>query len=284
MTRGAAVAVAALSLVIAPPAHAWGPVGHWIVATIAERLLTDGAARQVRALLAADGSATLADVASWADKVRETRRETGPWHFVDIPLSAPGYDAARDCPGNDCVVEQIAQFRQVLADSKADQRFKVEALKWIVHLVGDLHQPLHCTDDHDRGGNDLRLRFFGRATNLHAVWDHGVIDHMRPADRLAATLVMSIKADETKAWPEGTAALWATEAHVVGQRIAYGALTTRDHPEIGQNYQAIAAPAVELQLKRAGVRLASVLNAAFGSEARPSRRPAHGRAPGSSRD
>ena len=141
----------------AGPALAWGYEGHRIVAEIAEQYLEPLTVRQVRELLALENATTLAEVSTWADEIRPRRPETAPWHFVDIPVHpAPGtsaaYDAARDCPRGDCVVAAIERFAAVLRDKDAAPRRRLEALKWVVHFVADIHQPLHCADDNDRGG------------------------------------------------------------------------------------------------------------------------------------
>jgi hypothetical protein len=155
MRRLAIVLIAAS--VVPARAFAWGGEGHRIVAEIAEQYLEPGAARQIRELLAIDNETTLSDVASWADQIRPQRRETAPWHFVDIPVSAQRYDAPRDCRSDDCIVARLEQFIAALRQdsSKPPSRERLEGLKFVVHFMGDLHQPLHVSDNGDRGGGDL---------------------------------------------------------------------------------------------------------------------------------
>ncbi len=171
-----AATLLALVLVTPGPAIGWGLEGHAVVAEFATMRLTDAANAQVAALL--EPGESLASVASWADDVRHKRSETAQWHFVDIPKSATQYDPARDCrptPHGDCVVAAIERFKTVLANATAARPARAEALKFLVHFVGDIHQPLHCADNHDRGGNDITVAFFKASTNLHAVWDTGII-------------------------------------------------------------------------------------------------------------
>lgn len=251
-------------------ALAWGRDGHRIIADIAEQFLDPQAVRQVRALLAVENATALADVASWADDIRRQRPETARWHFVDIPVhpaagEPSGYDPARDCPRGACVVAKIVEFERVLTDREAPERQRLEALKFVVHFVGDVHQPLHAADDNDRGGNDVRVTFLGRKTNLHAVWDTGIIETAaRGDDRgYALRLASGITAAERERWSQGTPAAWADEAHGVAVRSIYGTL-----PHAGvlpPSYAADALPLVDAQLERAGVRLAAVLNAALGN-------------------
>jgi hypothetical protein len=122
------------------PARAWGPEGHAIVAEIAEARLTETARAQVAQILSPEGHQHLDQVASWADDYWQSHPETGSWHFVDIPLSAQGYDANRDCPGGNCVAEQIQRWAAVLGDASALPADRLTGVKYVVHLVGDIHQ------------------------------------------------------------------------------------------------------------------------------------------------
>ena len=143
-------ATAIATLAIATPALAWRPEGHKVVALIAMRHTTPEASAEARRLLAIDGAPDIAAIASWADDYRRSHLRTGPWHFVDIPLDAPGYDAARDCPRGACVVARITMFAAALADRSRPDVEREVALKFVVHLVGDVHQPLHDEDHADR--------------------------------------------------------------------------------------------------------------------------------------
>ena len=179
---------AAFACAFASHALAWGQEGHSIVAEIAQRRLSPEAARMVERLLGRGHS--LASVASWADDVRVTRPETSNWHFVDIPLAAPKYDAARDCKNDPkdgfCIVAELDRLRHDLRYAAGNDQ--VEALKFAVHFVGDIHQPLHTVLE-DKGGNDIAVDLLMRgftcgqtrepseiATNFHAAWDFGLIE------------------------------------------------------------------------------------------------------------
>src|SRR5712692_7044039 len=157
-----------VSLILASQALGWGQEGHRVVASIAERHLTTQARAKVQEILGADSS--LVAVATWADDVRNFRPETRPWHFIDIPLKDSAIDPQRDCNNGNCVTAAISHFIGVLKDSSTTPDAKREALKFIVHFVGDLHQPLHCEDNKDRGGNQKKITFFGQPGNLHSTW------------------------------------------------------------------------------------------------------------------
>jgi len=177
-----AKALLAFFAFVSPPvsAFAWGYDGHRIIAEIAEQFLEPSTVRQIRDLLAFENVATLADVSTWADENRTQHPETASWHYVNIPISGSAgelgsYDSTRNCPRNDCIVAKIDQFAIVLGDRQAADRQRLEALKYLVHFVGDIHQPLHVSNNNDRGGNNVKVLFLGNMTNLHAVWDRGII-------------------------------------------------------------------------------------------------------------
>jgi exodeoxyribonuclease III len=232
-----------------------------IIAEIAEQHLEPVAAKQVRDLLAIENATTLADFANWADQIRPQHRQTAPWHFVDIPISAPGYDATRDCAGGNCVVAKIEDFVAELRNRSLPEPERLEALKFVIHFVGDLHQPLHASDDDDRGGNEVRVTFGRRRTNLHAVWDTGILAPAVQADErgYALRLVRDITPEKIAAWQAGTTIDWADESHAVAVTTIYGRLP-HDAGTLPEAYENAALPLVNEQLERAGVRLAFVLN------------------------
>jgi hypothetical protein len=257
-----AAAAFAFTLVVASNALGWGQEGHRVVAAITERHLTARARDRVRQILGPENS--LAAVSTWADEIRPTRPETAAWHYIDIPLDASAIDTARDCPNGDCVSAAITRFVAVLRDKTATPAAKNEALKFVVHFVADLHQPLHCANNHDRGGNNVHVTFFGENANLHIVWDTLLVERIDPdpvsyARRLDAALTDS----NVSAFKEGTVEDLALESHAVAVKVAYGALPSGNPFDLGAGYFQTAAPVVDLQLQKAGIRLALVLNEAL---------------------
>ena len=158
------------------PALAWGPEGHSLVARIAEAQLTPAAKAKVAEILGANVS--MASIASWADQVRRQRAETGPWHYVDIPIDKPHLDMARDCAKGACVVAQIEAEETALRDPATPAVERRESLMFLIHFIGDMHQPLHSSDNKDKGGNDVHVIFFDRPGNLHGTWDGGLLGRM----------------------------------------------------------------------------------------------------------
>ncbi len=270
-------------------ALAWGDDGHKVVALIAEHYLTPTAKRQVDALLASDtDNLTAHDIASeatWADKFRNAHRETASWHFADIEISDPDLTAA--CNGRqplpagtlasngppDCVVDKINQFAAELADTKTDAEERLVALKFLLHFVGDMHQPLHSADNHDRGGNGVKVMVDGfdhrSRDNLHGYWDTQFVDALgRPPAALAKQLLAQITPDQESQWKQGTPDQWAIESFTIAQTDVYGdPPLSKDVPQhLDAAFVARAEKDVALQLSRAGVRLAAVLNKALGKQ------------------
>jgi len=240
----------------------WGGEGHRLVARIADAQLTPSARAQVATILAPGD--TLASNASWADDVRRQRSETAPWHYIDIPIDKPHLDMARDCPKNDCILVKIADFRKALADPATPTAARREALMFLVHFVGDMHQPLHCADKRDRGGNDVKVLFFEKPSNLHSVWDSGLISRMAPEEQLFAELSPESQKHARK-WAKGTVEDWAEESHKAAQKVVYGRLPKGESQPflLDGTYERSAVPLIKAQIAKAGARLARVLNEAL---------------------
>ena len=255
---GAAVRPA-LTLPPAPRGTAfWYDEGHRLVARLAETRLTPRTAEAVRELL---GGQTLADASLWADRIRGQRRETGPLHFVNIPLGADRYVPERDCPHGQCIIAAIARDRRILADTAASPAARAEALRFLVHFIGDLHQPLHVANDGDRGGNERPVSFLGAARNLHEVWDGELIeasglDESQYYDRLRR-LMDSLDLGSLE---RGTVTDWAMEGHRIAAAHAY---SLPRNGAIDPAYVQANLPLVDRALVAAGVRLAAVLNEAL---------------------
>lgn len=254
----------ALVLVCATlPAYAWGPEGHSLVARIAEAQLTATARARVSEILGP--GATVASISSWADQVRRERSTTGPWHYVDIPLDKTRMDIGRDCKNNDCVVAQILAERDILRDSSSTAVQRREALMYLIHFIGDMHQPLHSSTNNDKGGNDVHVLFYERPGNLHGTWDSGILNHM-PKEQDLFPELLSQAQKHFKKYSKGSVADWAEESHKAARKVTYGKLpkVAPGTPEpLGPDYEKAADPIVRIQLEKAGDRLAKTLNGIF---------------------
>ena len=247
---------------------AWGPKGHAIVADIAASRLTPIAKQNLQLLLGAD---SLASIASWADSVRKEHDESYDWHFVDIPKDAAGFSEERDCfrpqdkhkdaltDHHNCVVDRIGMFQKILGDEKASHADRLEALKWLVHFVGDLHQPLHAIDE-ARGGNDIKLAVFGSPKcgdydcNLHWAWDTLLLEHTGYSEEeYVGRLNTLIAQKHLENQAAGTPVDWANESHLQARHIIEAKPAAIDDAYYQANIEL-----VNQKLALAGLRLAAV--------------------------
>ncbi len=295
LVRPAAILLFASLMAGSHRAHAWGDEGHQIIGTIADHYLDPNVRTTVNQLLATDttglvSGTDIAHEATWADHYRDSDRPGGPrytgthnWHFVDIELSGPNIDTA--CfghppipagtlvsagPASDCVVDKVIEFLAELQAPGTTPDERRMALQFVLHFVGDLHQPLHASDDHDSGANNKNATATGiPAGNLHHYWDTEFVLRIGsdPAT-VAQQLIGQITDAQASTWRQGTVADWAQESFGISRDHAYGLL-----PQPGSNgkyalSQAYVDDAVQVattQLQKAGVRLAMVLNQALGA-------------------
>ncbi len=267
--------------IFADSALGWGQEGHSIIAEIAQTQLTPEAAQAIEGLI---GRRSLASFASWADDIRDARPDSYNWHFVDIPIHSNEYLPSRDCKDDvkgDCIVQELARLRNGLRCSSGAQQ--VEALKFAVHFVGDVHQPLHTVLE-AHGGNDMpvMLQMRGRKackgeckpaaehTTFHDAWDNGLIQHTvwdwgAYVDLLKDGWLKSAEAKEAGI-DGGTPADWAIETHRAAQKVWN--LLPSGQP-LDDSYYDEVAPILDRQLGVAGLRLARFLNDAFSSNVCP---------------
>lgn len=256
--------------------QAWGGQGHRLVGLIAAERLTPAARQNVAWLL--EGQ-SLADVSSWADSITSEQVQTSYWHYLNIPPEASGYHRDRDCPRQpgaaaggrgdrwrDCVVDRISYWEERLSNRKLDRADRATALKFVVHFIGDLHQPFHALGV-GRGGNDVHVRVFGQSDcgndpakpspcNLHSVWDGRLIARRNLDDpTFVGVLQKVIVSKGFGSQPPGTPAQWAEQSF----KLAKEALVSND-TNIDEAYFRRHIGVIEDRLALGGVRLAAVLN------------------------
>ena len=304
--------LAAFSL--APSAWGWGCKGHQVIALIAEKDLDTHARSMAMKILAGSpispdlrrycgdsGLDPFADSSTWADDERSVKPDTGGWHYIDIPLGVSHGDLGKYCPpSTGCVTSAITAQLAVLRNPDATPQEKADALRYIIHFVGDMHQPLHTTTNNDLGGNCVPVEFEDRAPeetnvesgtyrpNLHAVWDTDIIEQFtrgETPEQVANELENKFKA-RIAVWKSQPVDLtaWVWQSHRIAQRIAYGRLPVKVpveksekvdscsgdnhvstrmlklHEQLGSSYDTAAEEAIQEQLAKAGARLADVLN------------------------
>jgi len=241
----------------------WGVTGHRTVGKIAEKHLTPAAAAAVRELL---GSETLADVSTWADEVRgkPEYKQTGPWHYVNLPMGLSFAEFQKRVEGmsEENVYSALEKMEKEVVDPATPREKKVEALKFIVHFVGDLHQPMHVSRAEDKGGNTVQLNFNGSGTNLHAVWDSKLIDRLGLGYEQLAAKVDHATPAQIGQWQKDPMIRWMWESYEVTEKL-YAEVDAMKSRAIDDKYYEEHIATVEQRLEQAGVRLAGVLNRLF---------------------
>lgn len=251
--------------ILAPhKALAWGEEGHKIVAQIAQDHLLPTTRANIKALTGS--GASIVSMATWADKYRLSHPETKRWHTVGIPLSKDVYDPSRDCKQvenkGDCIVNEINRAQATLADPNAELKPRIEALKFLVHFIGDVHQPIHCVKKM-KGASDADVRFFNVPMSLHKVWDSAIIARrFRNEREYARWLEQSwLPGKNIAGLSSGSVVDWAQECHKAGK----AAFDMPTDGNLDDGYYARAIPVVDRQLAIAGLRLARILNDSLGA-------------------
>ncbi|HLA73286.1 MAG TPA: S1/P1 nuclease [Steroidobacteraceae bacterium] len=278
MSRSFFFSVASLLLLANAPSWAWGELGHRLVGELAQRQLTPEANARVHELLRTEPVPTLAGVAMWADQLRasdpERFKATAAWHYVNIHDTSCRFVGSRDCPDGACVLGAIDAQSRLLGDPAQPVEVRRDALKFIVHFVGDVHQPVHSSNRPDKGGNEFQISLrtdippeeYARerykngimSTNLHAVWDYYVLASAKLtlgdyADRLAAA--------SRSATPQSSPAEWARDScELIDRRALY----PHSH-KMNAKYLNAMRPLAEQRVGQAADRLARLLNEMFAS-------------------
>ena len=252
------------------PAAAWGELGHRLIGELAERRLSPQARAQVQTLLAAEVEPHLAAVSTWPDAMRElpAYRWTAPLHYVQIRDASCRYDAARDCRNGECVVSAIERYARKLGDPSLNREERGEALKFLVHFVGDVHQPLHSGHRPDKGGNDFQISLRWRraqpiATNLHSIWDYFLLAslHEDEADYVSRLEAIMPPRATTPIDLSSEPARWAENSCLLTEGEAF---YPRRPGKLPTDYFDRMRPLAESRLQLAASRLAQLIEAALG--------------------
>lgn len=248
-----------LSLVIFVPVRvgwAWGPSGHLIVAHLAELRLNPAVLNVIRNEF---NIKHLAGVAKWADDIKKEPNAPDALHYTNIAEGFRTYKQIRDCPRSRCVTEKIKFYSDRLRDRSLSNSERQEALKFLIHFVADAHQPMHMGNAKDRGGNEISVRLGNQSTNLHKLWDSGMIVlDGQSLLQYARTLSAAIRPNEAEEWVGGPD-LWTNESRRLVLDYGYPLLKD-EHGRLTSRYMERGQGIVEMQLKKGGVRLARLLN------------------------
>ncbi|GIX32195.1 MAG: endonuclease [Lysobacterales bacterium] len=258
-----------IALIAAFPAAAFGPLGHRLIAALAEERLSPEARAAVADLLGEGRD--LAAISTWADELRdqdpERGRATARWHFVNIPREAGcRFEEARDCPEGQCIVAALRDQATLLGERSAPIAAREEALKWAVHLVADIHQPLHAGYPDDRGGNLFQVHVRGRGSNLHALWDSGLLESrgLREAEYLARLRErMPAKPGKTDRWSASAPKRWAEESCALIEILG---LYPPRPGRLPKGYLEQMRPHLEERMVLAALRLAALIESSLGAK------------------
>ena len=259
-SRALVALLAALAATLPSPALAWGKTGHRVVAQIADGRLTPRTRQAVKAIL---GVETLAEAANWPDTMKSNpspfwQRQASPWHYVTVPAGKIYADVGAPPEGD--AVTALTRFSATLRDRTASPEDKRMALRFIIHICGDLAQPLHSGNGTDRGGNDLKVTWFGKPTNLHSVWDSLLVDDEQLSfSELATWLNARITRADVKAWSSADPAVWLADNVTVRDQL----YPPTGDTALSYRYVYDNTPRLELQLEKGGIRLATYLNSLF---------------------
>ena len=238
----------------------WGFFGHKTVATIAENHLSEKAKEAVRSLL---DNESLVDVAAWADEVRNqpAYKNTANWHFVNLPigLNRRKFKDSITSLKTDNLLSALELNESIIKDPNATKAQKAIALKFVVHLIGDAHQPMHVSRAEDKGGNTIQVQFDGKGTNLHSLWDSRLLDHQG----LSIAQLSSkehIGRSKIRRWQRATPIDWLYESYQISSKL-YEEIEANN--KLGEDYYQSHIDIANKRIEMGGIRLAGVLNELF---------------------
>ncbi len=237
---------------------AWGQTGHRVTGAIAEKFLDANAKAQVNAILPDE---SLAEASTYPDEMRSDpsefwRKTASPYHYVTVPVGKTYAEVGAPKQGDS--VTALAHFTEVLKDKNSSLADKQLALRFIVHIIGDLHQPLHAGNGTDKGGNDFKVKFFWKDSNLHRVWDSEMLDNRQLSySEMTDWLSRKIKPADIKGWSTTDPMVWIAESTKIRDTIY------PEEKELSYDYQYVFLPTASKRLEMAGVRIAAYLNQLF---------------------
>jgi len=255
------ICAALLLLLWAHTGFAWGVTGHRVVAEIAQRHLSGKAKKEIKKII---GKQSLAFWANWPDFIKSdtTWKFASAWHYVDLPgnLQRDKFITDLKALQGKNLYTQISAMEAQLKSDTASQESKRNALAFLIHLVGDLHQPLHVGRNEDQGGNKITVTWFGRNTNLHAVWDESLVDFQQWSYSEYASMLDIAGKTQVKQWQASSLEDWFYESHVASDKIYE---LTPDNSKLSYGYNYLFVQTLNDQLLKGGLRLAKILNDTF---------------------
>lgn len=236
----------------------WGQNGHRVTGKIAEEYLTKKAKKAINIIL--EGK-SLAFVSTYADEIKSNNkyRKYNTWHYINMGLEE-NYENSEKNPEGD-LVSGINKCIEVLKDEKSTKEDKNFHLKMLIHLIGDLHQPMHIGKKEDKGGNDFQVQWFGQGTNLHSVWDTKMIENYNMSYIELAENADQLSKSQVNVIQQGTVIDWVNEVHIQTNKVYNSAKVGE---KLSYRYSYLYLETARTQMQRGGIRLAKLLNEIFG--------------------
>ena len=256
------IIVLSLALVSSSASWGWGQTGHRITGEIAQSRINGKTTAELEMILGREG---LAEMATWPDEQRSNpqvfwQKDANPWHYVTLPSGKEPGELVSPSEGD--ALTALARFATVVRDRTKPRDQRALALRFIVHIIGDLHQPLHVGNGTDRGGNDVKVTWFGDPTNLHSVWDSGMIDRQGLGfTEYTKRLEQRITPERTISWWDARPQIWIGESAKLREAL-YPAASEQPFA-LGYAYQFQHLPTVETRLAQSGIRIAAYLDGLF---------------------
>lgn len=254
VVRRAAAAI--LVLLPTPALYAWDEAVHRAVAQVAQERARDGAIRTSRYLMGKEFN--LADAAGFSDALVDSRPEVDAWRSITLPPGAKRVELRRDCPVGDCVTVKIREFEGIVRLAVKEKAERQDALRFLINLAADLHQPLNAGFPPDQGGERTVLHD-GRELSLHELWDRSLLDGQE-ADEIAERLRALITEERAAEWAAGTLHDWTWDTHQTAREVAYDGVGVDSPQPVDETYLERAREAADLQLAKAAVRLAALID------------------------
>ncbi|MBK0382340.1 S1/P1 nuclease [Pedobacter sp. SD-b] len=247
-----------LAILFAFSLISWGVVGHRTIAKIAENHLTPRAKAVVQQLL---GAEDMPIVSTFSDEIRYSNeyKETGPWHYLNLPqgLSYQDFVTRLKSDSSENVYNALLKMEKQLTNPNSTKEEKTFALKMVIHLVGDLHQPMHISRAEDLGGNKIDIRFQGKPTNLHSLWDSGLIDYNGMTFTEMATAYDNVSDEKIKEWQADDLTKWLYESYEISTKLYE---EVAENPNLDYTYYPKHSQIYKERIQKAGIRLAGLLN------------------------
>jgi hypothetical protein len=254
--------VLTFSLAASSPSWGWGNTGHRITGEIAQSRISGKTAAEIEMIL---GNQGLAEMATWPDEQRSNpqpfwQKDANPWHYVTLPDGKQPSEMVAPAEGDASTA--LARFAAIVRDRQKPRDERALALRFIIHIIGDLHQPLHVGNGSDRGGNDIKVTWFGEPSNLHSVWDSGIIERQGLSfTEYSSRLQQRLSAEQTIKWWDARTQTWIAESAALRDSLYP---SPGEQPlALGYSYQYEHLPTVETRLLQSGVRIAAYLDALF---------------------